>query len=318
MRCVVVPEHGAPQVMVVREAEDPKPHEGEVRLRVQAAGQNYADTLMRLGLYPGVTVPFVPGMEVAGTVDMVGAGVDWPRPGDRVAALLFEGGGYAELAIAKARFCVPLPDTWSFEQGAAFLLQHLTAWHALTTIARAEAGELVVVHAAAGGVGGAAVEYAKLLGLSVVATASTEEKRAAARELGADAVCDYEGFVSEVQKRGGANIVLESVGSHVLKRSLECLAPLGRLVLLGFASRRPASLSSADLIMGSRAVMGFHLRTIASQHNLYRESASLLMHHVDQGHAHVRIGARFPLSQATDAHVHMESRQSHGKILLIP
>ncbi|MBI5477241.1 MAG: zinc-binding dehydrogenase [Deltaproteobacteria bacterium] len=318
MRAILIERHGGPEVMEVREVPEPRPGPGEVRIRVAASGQNYADTLWRLGQYPGSDLPTVPGMEVAGTVDAVGQGVEWPRPGDSVAALLFHGGGYAEAAVAPAAHCVTLPDAWSLEQGAAFLLQHLTAWHALTTMGRAAPGEVCVVHAAAGGVGGAAVELARHLGLLVVATASTAEKRAMGLALGADAAADYEGFVDEVRRLGGADLVLESVGGHVVKRSLECLKPFGRLVVIGFAGRRPASISEADLVVGTRTVAGLHLSAVAGRAALFRPVAERLMHFVEEGKLSIRVGARFPLAEAARAHQLMESRASQGKILLLP
>jgi NADPH:quinone reductase len=318
MRAILIERHGGPEVMAERDVPEPRPGAGQVRIRVAASGQNYADLLWRLGQYPGSELPTVPGMEVSGTVDAVGPEVDWPRLGDRVAALLFRGGGYAEAAVAPAAHCVPLPDGWSLESGAAFLLQHLTAWHGLTTMGRAAAGEVCVVHAAAGGVGGAAVELARHLGLLVVATASTAEKRAQAVALGADVAADYESFVDEVRRLGGADVVLESVGGHVVKRSLECLKPFGRLVAIGFAGRRPASISEADLIAGTRTVAGLHLSAVAGRAGLLRSTAEALMRLVDAGTLSIRVGARFPLVEAARAHQLMESRASTGKIVLLP
>jgi NADPH2:quinone reductase len=318
MKAILVERHGGPEVLELRDVPEPAPGAGEVRVRVAACGQNYADILWRTGNYPGATPPAIPGMEVAGTVDAVGPGVEWPRPGDRVAAVLFRGGGYAEAAVAPAACCVPLPDAWSFERGAAFLLQHLTAWHALTTMGRAAAGELCVVHAAAGGVGGAAVELARHLGLRVVATAGSPAKRERALALGAEAAADYEGFVEEVKRRGGADVVIESVGGHVVKRSLECLRPLGRLVVIGFAGRRPASISEADLLVGSRTVAGLHLSAVVARPDYFRPTVARLIRLVDEGAVSVRIGGRFALADAPDAHRHMESRASEGKIVLLP
>jgi NADPH2:quinone reductase len=183
---------------------------------------------------------------------------------------------------------------------------------------RAAAGEVCVVHAAAGGVGGVAVELARHLGLRVVATAGSAEKRAQAIALGADAAADYEGFVDEVRRVGGADLVLESVGGHVFKRSVECLRPFGRLVVIGFAGRRPASVSQADLVVGSRTVAGLHLSAVAARPPLFRPVAERLTRLVDDGKLTVRIGARFPLAEAARAHQHMESRASQGKILLLP
>jgi NADPH:quinone reductase len=318
MRAILVEQHGGPEVLELREVPEPQPAAGEVRIQVAACGQNYADILWRMGYYPGATPPAIPGMEVAGTVDAVGPEVEWPRPGDRVAAVLFHGGGYAEAAVAPAACCVALPDGWSFERGAAFLLQHLTAWHALTTMGRAAAGETCVVHAAAGGVGGAAVELARHLGLRVVATAGSPAKRERALALGAEAVADYEGFVEEVKRLGGADLVVESVGGHVVKRSLECLRPFGRLVVIGFAGRRPASVSEADLVVGTRTVAGLHLSAVAARASLFRPAAEQLMRLVDEGVTSVRVGARYPLAEAAEAHRFMESRASEGKILLLP
>lgn len=318
MLAIVVTRSGGPEVLELREVPDPEPGAGEVRLRVEAIGQNYADLLWREGQYPGSAPPTTPGLEAAGVVDAVGAGVTAPRAGERVAALLFRGGGYAERVVAPAGHCVPLAEGFGAERGAAFLLQHLTAYHALTTMGRATRGELCVVHAAAGGVGGAAVQIAKHLGLRVLATASTEQKRRECLALGADAAADYDGFVEQARSLGGADLVLESVGGHVLKRSLEVLRPFGRLVIVGIAGRRPASIPEGDLLAQTKTAAGFHLSAIAGRADSFLPSVQALLGMITEGVLAIRIGARFPLAEVRRAHELMGSRASVGKIVLIP
>ncbi|MGZ4390343.1 MAG: zinc-binding dehydrogenase, partial [Gaiellaceae bacterium] len=212
MRAVLLRETGGPERLELAELPDPPVAEGQALLRVRAAGVNFADVLVRQGRYPQAPpLPAVLGNEVAGELD-----------GHRVMALP-SGGGYAEWVAVDPDAVVPLPDGASFEEGAAFLLTFLTAWIPLTRQVRVEPGAVVLVHAGSGGVGSAAVQVAKHLGAHVVATASTDEKRLAALELGADEAVGYEDFDVEVR----ADIVLDSVGGDVFARSLGILNPLG-------------------------------------------------------------------------------------------
>src|SRR6185312_12395951 len=238
LKTVEVRGFGGPEHLAWIEAPPPRPGAGELLLRLAACGLNHADLLMRQGTYlGGPRPPFRPGMEAAGTVEEVGPGTPpgAPAPGMRVAAVAALG-LQATHAVLPAAACVALPEGLPWEQAAALPVTHLTAYHALVTVARAEPGEVVLIHGAAGGLGSAAVQIARRLGLRVVATASTPEKRARARDLGAERVAGYEDFeraVREVTGGRGPDLVLETIGGEVMRRSLRLLPPLGRLVVLG-------------------------------------------------------------------------------------
>ncbi len=313
MKQIVVDAFGDSSHLQLVDAQDP---DGEVVVEVKAAGLNYADLMQREGMYlGGPKPPFVPGVEAAGVV--VASRAPSLAVGTRV-LLMTKGGCYAERVAVRATQCMPLPDAIDFVHGAAFPVTFLTAYHALVTVARAQPGELAIVHAAAGGVGTAAVQVAKLLGLTVIATASTDDKRAKVRALGADVVVDYDGFEAAARERGGAAIILESVGGDVFKRSLSCLRPLGRIVLYGVATKQPTPIDPLKLLFGSRAVLGFHLDAIFAQPDLLASSLARLVRHVLAGELAVTVGHTFPLADARAAHDLVASRGSYGKVVLVP
>lgn len=302
MKHVIVDAFGEPLRLV--DAAEP---EGEVVVDVKAAGVNYADLMQREGMYlGGPKPPFVPGGEAAGVV------VRGALPAGTRVMLTAKGGCYAERIAVRAAQCVPLPDAIDFVHGAAFPITFLTAYHVLVTVARAQPGETVLIHAAAGGVGTAAVQIAKLLGLRVVATASTEDKRARVAALGADVVVDYDAI------EGSFDIVLESVGGEVFRKSLAVLKPLGRLVLYGIATKDARPIDPIKLLFGSRAVMGFHLDAIFSQRELLASSLRTLVEHVVAGRLAITVGHTFPLSDAQAAYELIASRKSFGKVVLVP
>ncbi|MBA3455283.1 MAG: NADPH:quinone oxidoreductase family protein [Deltaproteobacteria bacterium] len=302
----------------VREVAEPAAGEGEVVIAIAACSVNYADLMQREGLYVGgPTPPFAPGAEAAGTVLAVGPGVTALAVGTRI-MVTARGGLQAERAVVPVASCVPIPDGLTFTQAAAFPVSFLTAFHALTTVGRAVAGELVLIHAAAGGAGTAAVQIAKLLGLRVVATASTEDKRALARSLGADHAVDYDGFETTVRELGGAAIILESIGGEILRRSLSVLAPLGRLVVFGVSSRDPRPVDTVKLLFRSHAVLGLHLDAIFARPELLLPSLDWLLARVVDGRLAIQVGHTLPLADVRHAHELLASRQSHGKVVLVP
>jgi NADPH2:quinone reductase len=208
----------------------------------------------------------------------------------------------------------------SFTEGAAFPVQYLTAYHALTVVAHAVPGETVVIHAAGGGVGTAAVQIARLLGLSVVATASTEAKRARIRELGATRAVGYDAFVEAALALTGGrgpDIILESVGGEVFRRSLAVLPPLGRLVVLGAASGEIASIDPVRLVFRSQGIMGFHLSALLRRPTTVRASAERLLHWVEQGDLKMQIGQEVAFADIRRAHGLIASRDRYGKIVLV-
>jgi NADPH:quinone reductase len=303
VRAVVLRETGGPEKLESAHAPEPAPGDGEVLLRVRAAGINFADVLVRGGRYPQPPeLPAVLGSEVAGEVD-----------GRRVMALP-PSGGYAELVVVPEESLVPLPEGASFEEGASFLLTFLTAWIPLTRLARVRAGSVVLVHAGAGGVGSAAVQVAKHLGASVVATASSEEKRRVALELGADETLGYDDFEGV-----RADVVLDSVGGDVFARSFGVLKPLGRAIAIGFAGGWWGPLDPAPLVGRNVGMQGFYLgRLMRHRPDVVREAVGEVVALWEHGAVKPLVGATFPLEEAAEAHRLIEERRSVGKVVLVP
>jgi NADPH2:quinone reductase len=274
-------------------------------IEVRAAGCNFADALIRAGRYPQMPeLPFVPGSEVAGELD-----------GRRVVAFVRgSGGGYAERVAADPEWTFDLPERASFAEGAAFLLAYLTAWLPLTRQARLEPGGTVLVHAAAGGVGSAAVQLARHLGARVVATAGSEEKRRLALELGADEAYGYDDF-GDVR----ADVVLDPVGGQVFADSLKVLNPLGSLVAIGFAAGPWQDVSPQLLVGRNVSVHGFYLgRLTQLRPDVVRAAVQELLALWADGSIEPRVGAELPLERANDALDLLASRMSTGKVVIVP
>jgi NADPH:quinone reductase len=314
MRAVTISAFGGPEVLeLVEDALVPEAGEGQVLIRVERAGVNYADTHARENSYlSSYELPLIPGGEVVGDAD-----------GRRVAALVGTG-GYAEYAVAPAGAVFPLPDGVSDTAALAMIIQGLSAWHLLRTSAKLAQGESVVVHAAAGGVGSLAVQLAKRFGAGrVIATASTEEKRALALELGADAAVDArepELNAALREANGGAkvDIVLEMAGGPVFDQSLRALAPFGRLVTYGIASGEPNTVASGALMARSQAVIGFWLVHCFGRAGMVAEPLQELFSLVASGDLRVIEGELYGLSEARRAHEDMQARKTSGKLVLDP
>ena len=313
MRCIQQTEFGGPEVLKLVEVDPPVPGEGEVLIRVTHAGLNFADTHQRTNTYlAAAQLPLVPGGEVAGVREDTGA---------RVVALVGTG-GYAEYATAPEALTFPIPDGVDDGTALALLLQGLTAWHLYRTSAHLRAGESVVVHAAAGGVGSLAVQLGQAMGAGrVIATASTEEKRALALELGADAAVDAapEGMKDRlVEANGGhrVDIVLEMAGGEVFEQSLEALAPFGRLVTYGIASGQPNTVQNGALMRTSRAVVGFWLMHAIRRPEMVREGLEDLFARVARGELRAVVGPAYPLAEAARAQADLQERRTTGKVLL--
>jgi NADPH2:quinone reductase len=306
MKAVLLRETGGPDRLEYTDVAEPSAASGQALVRVRAAGINFLDVLVRQGRYPQPPpLPTVPGGEVAGEVH-----------GRRVIGLLDGGcGGYAELAAVDERWLVPLPDDASFEEGASFLMTFLTAWLPLTRHARAERGRTVLVHAAAGGVGSAAVQVARHLGADVVATASSEEKREFARSLGAQATYGYDEFTERVR----ADVVVDPVGGDVFAQSLRTLNPGGTLVAIGFAGGAWPEVDPALLVGRNIGVHGFYLgRLMGRRPELVRAAIDELLAVWRDGAFRPVVGAVFPLAEAADAHRLIEERHHRGKVVLVP
>jgi len=306
LKAVLLRETGGPERLEYADVPDPSPGEGQIVVRVRAAGINFADVLVRQGRYPQAPeLPTVLGSEVAGEVD-----------GRRVMALpRAGGGGYAELVPVDSALVVPLPEAASFEEGASFLLTFLTAWIPLTRMARVAEGTTVLVHAGAGGVGSAAIQVAKHLGARVVATASTDEKLEVALGLGADEGLRYEGFEEKVR----ADVVLDSVGGDVFRRSFATLEPLGVVIAAGFAGGWWEPLDPAPLVGRNTGVLGFYLgRLMRHRPEVVRDAIAEIVALWESGAVRPLVGATFPLAQAGEAHRLIEERRSVGKVVLVP
>ena len=322
MKAIVVERFGGPEVLELRERETPSPGPGQVLVRQQAIGVNFIDVYRRTGLY-SVELPMVPGMEGAGTVQAVGAGVTGIRVGDRVAFANVPG-TYAEAVLVPADRAVKLPARVSFEQGAAAMLQGMTAHYLAVDTYPVRRGDTVLVHAAAGGVGLLLVQVARMRGARVIATVSTPEKAALAKHAGADEVILYTqtDFVAEVKRiTGGRGVqaVYDSVGRTTFLKSLDCLAPRGTMVSFGQSSGKvdaiePGLLSTKGSLYLTRPTLGHYVADAAS----LQQRAGEVLRWVASGKLSLRIGATLPLARAGDAHGLLESRATTGKVLLDP
>lgn len=316
MRAIQISEWGGPEVLeLVEDAPVPEPGDGEVRIRVSRAGLNYADTHARENSYlASYELPLTPGSEVAGVIDGT----------DRRVAALVPNGGYAEFAIAPEAGCVPIPDGVSDGTALALLIQGLTAWHLYRTAARLVEGETVVIVAAAGGTGSLATQLAKPMGAGrVIALASSEEKRSLALELGADVALDPEredlaDALREANDGHRVDVVLEMAGGPVFDACLKALAPFGRLVTYGIASREQNELRSGSLMRGSKAVVGFWLAHCMGRPEMIGPPLEDLFARVARGELRVVEGKTYGLSDARQAHEDLQARRTVGKLLLDP
>lgn len=314
MKAIQITEFGGPDVMHLLDVQTPTPGQGQVLIDVTAIGINYADTHQTENSYLSAqTLPLIPGIEVVGTTP---AGVRVLAPVD--------GGGYAQQAIAHTAAMIPIPDGVSDEQALCMLVQGSTAWHILKTVGHLQPGETVVIHAAAGGVGTIAIQLAKMWGAKVIAVASSEGKRALATSLGADIVVEatHENLGDAIKTANGGkrvNLVLEMVGGKTFDESLEILAPFGRLVTFGMASRvAPSMIQPAVLMGGSKTISGFWLTHCLGKKELMHDVIEQLFALIVEGKLKPVIGATYPLSQASLAHRALLSRETSGKITLDP
>jgi NADPH2:quinone reductase len=328
MRAVRMHETGSPEVLRLEEVGAPVAGAGQVVIRVAVAGVNYTDVMARQGVYvtrdAAPELPAVLGTEVAGVVTSAGPDVPEALVGRRVVA--FVRGGYAEQALAPLELVTVLPDGVDLDAAVACLVQGVSAWELLSECARLRRGEAVLVHAAAGGVGSLAVQLARALGAgTVVATAGSAEKRRLAVELGADAALDYAADdwpeqVLEATDGHGADVVLDAVGGEVGERSLECLAPFGRLVVYGVASGRLASFAGSQLMQRNQAVIGYWLTTRLLADARERSAAATvvpqLVELLERGELRSVVRHAFPLEAAADAHRAVAARQTVGKVVL--
>ncbi|HEX9376772.1 MAG TPA: quinone oxidoreductase [Actinomycetota bacterium] len=321
MRAVVITEHGGPEVLEVRNVDEPAAEPGRIVVEVAAAGVNYRDVYERrgLGAYMAPT-PIPAGVEGAGTVREVGTGVREFRPGDHVVWWQAPG-SYAEAVSVPAANAVHIPDELTDEVAAAVLLQGMTAHYLATSTYPVAEGDTVVVHAAAGGVGLLLTQIVKLRGGRVIATTSTPEKAELARQAGADEVIGYDGFSDRVRElTGGPGVpaVYDGIGRSTFEEGLKSLRPRGYLVVYGSASGQPPPVELARLNEGSFFLTRPTLHHYTATRQELLERASEVFGWVADGRLRVRIGARYPLEDARRAHEDLEARRTTGKLLLLP
>jgi NADPH:quinone reductase len=320
MKAVAATRWGGPEVLELVEGPEPVPSDGEVVIRVSVAGVNFADVAAREGKRGG-SPPLIPGLEVAGEVVKVGPGVLAPSAGDRVAA--FVSSGYAEFAVAKAELTWRLPDNVSFEVGAAFPTIGVTAINLLTKAARLQPGETVMIWSAAGGVGTTAAQLARTLGAArVIGVVGRRDKVATAERAGCDDVVvsseeDLTARILELTHDKGVDVILNAVAGEELETDVERLADFGRLAVYGMAAGRPGLIPSNSLHSRSCSLVGYSTSTYrSSRPNEVNTTGRAVLGLLEAGRIEIFRGSDFALEDAAEAHRHIESRRSVGKILL--
>lgn len=338
MRQIWISRPGPPEVLELREAADPSPRAGEVRIRVAAAGINFADLTARMGMYPDAPpIPCVVGYEVSGTVDAIGEGVDDLACGDEVVALT-RFGGYADLVCVPRKQVVRVPAKLALVDAAAIPVQYLTAWMMLIELGNLQADHSVLIHAAAGGVGQAALQLCRWRGATVFGTASAS-KHARLRELGVHHCIDYrtQDFEVEVMKLTGGrgvDIVLDAVGGESWAKSYRCLRSLGRLFMFGASSFAPDQkrrllpilrglirmprLRPFDMLDKNRGAFGINLGHLWGETDRVATMFERVMHEVGEGTLVPLVDKVFGFEEAAAAHAYMQGRHNFGKVLITP
>jgi len=321
MKAVRIHEFGDVDVLRWEEAPVPKPRPGQVLIKVDSAGVNYADIMRRGGNYPGPNLPATLGLEAAGRVVELGEGVAGLTVGQPVMAM--GPGGQAEYMAVNANFVFPYPETIDPVEAGGMAIVFLTAYHLLKTRGQLQPGDTVLVQAGASGVGTVAIQLAKVWGGRVIATASTQEKLDLARSLGADVTINYatQDFEAEVQQQTagkGVELVLECVGGPVLEKSLGCVAPYSRLISYGNASGTPASLPAAEITSANRTVIGFSIGRSPVGRLDHKGAMAELFPMISGGKVRLVVDRVLPMSQVADAHHHLANRGTRGKVILRP
>jgi NADPH2:quinone reductase len=322
MKAIQFERLGGAEVMQLRDAPKPELRLGTVVVKNHVIAINFGDTLFLRGEYQVKPVfPDIPGMEAAGVVEAVAPDVKEITPGTRVAYIGM--GAYAEYTRIRQSRAIPLPAFMDFEQGAAFPIAVLTAWHLLHSCHRTAPGETVLVHSAAGGVGIAAVQIAKAAGARVIGTVSRDDKMSLVREFGADHVINYatDDFAAQVMRLTdgrGVDLILDAVGKPTMAKGLECLARFGHLVLYGRAGGIPDPVNPMSLFGKALKISGFAVPMVYGMHEIHRRGLDDVFRLAREGKLKVPIGRRFALAEAAEAVRYLQSRQSVGKVLLLP
>jgi NADPH2:quinone reductase len=324
MKALQIEKFGGPEVMKLADVPVPEPGPGEARIRVEAGGLNYSDIMIREGTYiDATTLPHRLGREFCGTIDKLGPGVAGWSVGQRVVGAV-QSGAFAEYVAAPVETLIPCPEGITPEQGAAILVAGITAVHCLDDCGRLAPGETVLIHAAAGGVGTLAVQIARAEGANVIGTASSDEKCRFIAGLGATPVNYAKGdWVKEVRsltQDRGADLILESVGGEVYRRSFkEALAVFGRMVVFGVATREMVPFNNREILESNRTLTGYYLGAYFPAHldrviNATMKLVGLIL----EGKVKPIVGKSVPLDQAVEAFNHMQQRKNIGKVVLRP
>ena len=322
-RTVIIEEAGGPDNMKVVDREVGEPGPGEVRIRHAACGLNFIDVYQRNGLYP-LELPHALGMEAAGVIEAVGDGVTHLKEGDRAAYAAAPPGAYSEARVMPAGQVCPLPDGIGFEEGAAIMLQGMTVEYLFHRVWPLKAGDRVLFHAAAGGVGLLACQWARSEGIELIGTAGSDEKCALALRLGANHCINYRDgdftdAISQITEGAGVDVVMDGVGKDTFEASLDCLKPLGMMISFGNASGPVPPVNLLTLASkGSLKLTRTTLFTFLADFDRCQEMAQHLFSKVLSGAIKVQIGQTFPLDQVAAAHVALEARQTTGSTILLP
>ncbi|GAA0505240.1 NADPH:quinone oxidoreductase family protein [Deinococcus depolymerans] len=323
MKAIRVERLGPPDVMELQDVPVPTPGPGEVRIEVEAVGINFADVLSVAGEYLTRTrVPYTPGMEFAGIVESLGEGVTGVQVGQRVAAL-GGSGALARYSVVNAAGLIPVPENLSGAQAAAFPVSYFTAYHGLKTLGRGVEGEWVLVQAAAGALGTASIQLARAMGMHVIALASTDEKLALARDLGADVTIlqDDPDRVQKVRDAAGGKgvpLILEVVGGKRFQESLDMAAPQGRIIVIGNASREQANLRPVELMKRNLTVTGLWLTSLMNDRAATMQAAQALAGLVGSGQVTPQVGPTYPLADSARAFQDLLDRKTTGKVIIEP
>lgn len=319
MKAIVIKEHGDPGVLRLSDVEAGDPGQGQVRVTLKAAGLNFIDVYERRGSYPA-KLPYIPGREGAGTIEAVGEGVRDFKPGDRV-AYTGQLHAYAEMAIVDADKLIPLSDKLSFEEGAAFPLQGMTAHYLIHEYRKIKPGDVVLIHAAAGGMGLMLTQWAKHLGATVIGTVSTAEKEKAARQAGADHIVNYvdKDFVAELRRitgGRGADLIIDGVGKSTFNGDLEAVAMRGNIVVFGSASGPCDPVQPNALQPKSITLSGGRLNNYMLSRDELLQRANDVLEGISRGWLKLTIDQVLPLKDAAEAHRLLETRKTIGKVVL--
>ena len=319
MKAIQISQYGEAEVLKIQDVKIGNPTKGQALVRMHAAGVNFIDIYQRRGTYP-VPLPYIPGLEGSGVITAIGEGVTNVKPGDRV-AFVHEPGTYAEECLVNANYLIHLPEKLSFEQGAAFPLQGMTAHYLIHEFRKIKRHDIVLIHAAAGGMGLLLVQWAKHLGAQVIGTVSTEEKAEIAKAAGADDIIIYtkHDFAVEVKKLTndhGADLIIDGVAKTTFPGNLKAASLRANIVIFGAASG-PADPISPNVLMGhSLTVSGGSLFNYILDQKELQMRANAVLKGIEEGWLKLRIDHKFPLENASEAQRELEERKTAGKIVL--